>query len=117
MIAWHILVLSTFLSLVWGWHLKDTSRDWLEARAARPVAADPALRRVELVHIRRELGDALRNLVAAICLLSISVAYVFRTAVVLAGLGEAFAGQVVFFALVGVNVTGALFVVVSRRVI
>lgn len=105
MIAPHIFVLSTFLSIVWGWHLLDASRDWQVIRAKAWAQRAPG-----------QLAGELRNLVAAICLFAISVAYLFRTAVVLAGLGETFAGQVVFFALVGVNVTGAVFVVASRRI-
>lgn len=102
MITPHILAISLFLSVVWGWHLRDAAGDWTEARRARPVS-------------RRQLAETFRNLVAALSLESIALAYVLRTAIVLAGFGEAVGGQVAFFALVGVNVTGAIFVVASRR--
>lgn len=102
MIAPQILVLSVFFSVVWGWFAADTINDW---------------RKIRFSGTRRkgELADAFRTMLCAISLESICAAYVLRTALVVAGLGDAVAGQVVFFTLLGVNIPAAIFVVVSRR--
>lgn len=102
MIAPQIFVLSLLLSLVWGWYLRDTVHDWRE------------IRRIE-TRRRGEMADAFRAMLCAISLESICAAYVLRTALVVIGLGDATAGQVVFFTLLGVNIPAALFVVASRR--
>lgn len=102
MIAPQIFVLSLVLSIAWGTNLLDAIHDY-QAVHRRPLRS------------RLELAKALRTLVGAICLFSLGFAYVLRTGMVLAGFGELVVGQVLFFALVGVNLPGALFVILSRR--
>lgn len=105
MIAPHILVISIFLSITWGGYLLYTVQDYLRVRGRR--SADP--RR------RGDVVTAFRRMVVAFCLWLICAAYVFRTACVLVGLGDAVAGQVVFFSLIGSNVAGSLFALISLR--
>lgn len=102
MIAPQILVLSVFFSFVWGWFMIDTINDWRAIRVSGTRRKD-------------ELADKFRTMLCAICLESICAAYVLRTALVLVGLGDAAAGQVVFFTMLGVNIPAAIFVVASRR--
>lgn len=102
MIAPHILLLSLLLGVAFGWHFLDTVSDWRYVRAH-------GTRR------KKDLGDAFRSMIAALCLLSFCVAYVIRTALVLLGAGDTVAGQVVFFTILGVNIPGGLFMVVSRK--
>lgn len=102
MITWHILILSLGLGFAFGWHFIDTVNDWRYVR-------NHGTRR------KKDLGDAFRAMIAALCLLSFCVAYVLRTATVILGFGDTVAGQVVFFTIIGVNVTGGLFMVVSRK--
>lgn len=102
MIAPHVLAISLILSLAWGTHLIDAVHDYIAVRA-------PTNRR------RSEVIKEFRQVIAATCLFSFGVAYVFRTAIVLAGFGDVVAGQIVFFALIGVNVPGAAFLIISRK--
>lgn len=102
MITPHILVLSLLLGIAFGWHFMDTVNDWRYVRTH-------GTRR------KRDLGDAFRSMIAALCLLSFCAAYVLRTATVLLGFGDSVAAQVGFFTIIGVNVTGGLFMVVSRK--
>ena len=102
MIAPHILVLSSFLSIMWGIYLANTVADYV---------------RIRTVEGRRR-GDtvtALTRVVVAICVFSLPFSFVFRTACVLLGMGDDTAAQITFFALVGPNVVGSIFAVVSLR--
>lgn len=102
MIAPQILVLSLFLSFVWGWHLVDMADDWRKIRRT-------GTRR------RGEMADTFRALLCVVALWSICVSYVVRTALIVAGLGDAPAGQVGFFTIIGINIPVAIFALVSRR--
>lgn len=100
MITPHILLVSIFLSTTWGIYLVYTIGDY------RHIRAGAGRRRGEVV-------VAFRKIVVALSLWAICFAYVFRTLCVLAGLGDESAGQVTFFALLGVNIVGSIFVVSS----
>lgn len=102
MIAPHILLLSLFLSFAWGWHTIDTITEYREYRT-RPN------------RIESRVAQYLRDVVCAVCLESICIAYVLRTAIVLLGFGDQIAGQLLFFVLLGVNIPGALYAIISRR--
>lgn len=105
MIAPQILAISAFLSLTWGGYLAFTVVDYLATRHRQHTAT-------------RRRGDvvaAFRRMVVAFCLWMICFAYVFRTVIVLAGFGDAAAGQISFFALLGTNVVGSIFALVSLR--
>lgn len=102
MIAPQILAVSLFLSFVWGWHLVDMAADW---------------RKIRLTGTRRrgEMADTFRALLCAIALWSICVSYAVRTAMIVMGLGDELAGQIGFFALLGINIPVGIFALVSRR--
>jgi hypothetical protein len=101
-IAPHILVISILGSIIWGWHTKNAAIDYRQYRTRADRQAP-------------RLADKFRDLICAVCLLSIFMAYVVRTAFVLAGAGEVAAGQIAFFTIMGVNIPGGIFVVVSKR--
>lgn len=100
-IAPHILALAVFLSVMWGLYLAYTIYDYRQAKT-RPV--------------ERRKGDvvaALRRMLVAFCVFSLPFSLVVRTALVLAGFGNDLIGQIVFFSLVGPNVVGSIFAVVT----
>ena len=101
-IAPHIFLMSAFLSLVWGVYLVATALDY------RAIARSKTRTRADVVR-------AMRRLVLAFCIWSVAFAYVFRTTMVLIGFSEDVIGQVVFFALLGTNVVGSLFAIISLR--
>lgn len=94
----HILALAIFLSLCWGVYLVDCARDLNRARGTRNTSANTLAAVVSF-----------RRLIVAICVFMLPFSLVFRTTLVLLGSGDAFAGHIVFFALAGVNVPGAVF--------
>lgn len=99
-ITFQILALALFLSLTWGAYLVYTIRDWHTIRAKRN---------------QREIIRAFRRMVVAMCLWLLPFSLLFRTTMVQLGLGADVVGQIVFFSLVGTNVLGSLFAVVSLR--
>ena len=100
MIAPHILAISAFLSVMWGIYLAYTVQDYRLAKGS---------------HVRPEIVRAFRRMLVVLCLWSICFAYVFRTLCVIVGLGDAWAGQVAFFAILGLNVPSSIFTVISFR--
>lgn len=103
-IAPHILGLAIFLSLGWGFYLVFTIYKWIKAREKR--RNDEERRKGDVV-------ASFRQMLVAICVFSLPFSLVFRTAAVLAGVGDATVGQIAFFALVGPNVVGSIFAVVT----
>lgn len=105
MIAPHIALISAFLSVTWGAYFIYTIKDYLVIRTKNGEG-------------RRRGGDAvaaLRRTIVAFCLWSFCFSFLFRTAMVLLGFGEDVVGQVVFFTLVGTNVLGSVFALVSLK--
>lgn len=103
MIAPHILAISGFLSIMWGIYLLHTIG---EHQALRALKSTSSIRRAETV-------TSFRRVVVAFCLWSLVFSYVFRTFCVLVGLGDVVAAQITFFALLGTNIPGSIFVVGS----
>lgn len=103
MIAPHILGISGFLSIMWGIYLLHTIGEHQALRALKPTNST---RRMETV-------ASFRRVAVAFCLWFLVFSYVFRTVCVLIGLGDAVAAQITFFALLGTNIPGSIFVVVS----
>lgn len=101
-IAWHIFAISSFLSVTWGVYLIGMICEY------RNIKRGTDRRRGNIV-------VALRKVVVAFCLWTFVFSFVFRTAMVIAGFGEDVAGQIVFFTLVGTNVVGSMFAVISMR--
>ena len=112
MITPHILILSAFFSVVFGWHLLDALTDWRDALIVLRTSRRTG---VSVRTAARDLSEKMRELLAALCLVSISASYLLRTAAVLLGLGDAIAGQVAFFALLGICIPASIFMVISRR--
>lgn len=96
----HILIVSLFLSVMWGIYVVSRIREYLRVR----LQAD---RR------RGESVKALRHLLVAVCVWTIAFAYVFRTITVLVGVDDTASGQITFFALLGINIVGSIFSVAS----
>jgi len=96
-----ILFISTFLSLTWGIFLVASVMDYRGTLVQQ--------------HSRRDVVIGFRRMLVAFCIWLICFAYVFRTICVLAGVGEGVAGQITFFALLGTNVVGSLFAVISLK--
>lgn len=102
MIAPHLLILSIIFSIGWGWHLVDEIHDWRELR-------------VSPTRTKAQVGSSLRSLLAAFCLESLCLAYLIRTGAVVAGFGDVVAAQIVVFAVLGINIPGFLFAIISRK--
>src|SRR5258708_5078978 len=102
MIAINILLISGFLSITWGIYLVSTIREYMALRVQKQVS-------------RREIVIAFRRIVTISCLWFICFAYVFRTFLVLIGLGDVLTGQITFYALLGTNISGSIFAIVSLR--
>ena len=105
MIAPHILVISGFLSVLWGIYLAYTIGDY---RATRARPSDRQRRRGDVVR-------AFRRMLVAICVFTLPFSFVFRTLCVVIGIGDEQAAQVAFFSLLGPNVVGSIFAVASLR--
>lgn len=112
-IAPHILILASFLSVMWGIYLGYTIREYrkvlheLTTKRPEPPDFSSAPRR------RGEILAALRKMVVAGCMFLFVFSFVFRTAMVLLGLDDQTVGVVIFFALAGSNVLGSIYVVAS----
>jgi len=112
-IAPHILILATFLSVMWGVYLGYTVREYrkvlreLTTKRPEPPDFSSAPRR------RGEILAALRKMVVALCMFLFVFSFVFRTVMVLLGLDDQTVGIVIFFALAGSNVLGSIYVVAS----
>ena len=102
MIAAQILFIAGFLSITWGVYLIGTIALYIKVRQ------NP--RRTP-----QEIIVSMRRVIVALCAWLFVFSFVFRTACVLIGVGDDVAGQLVFFTLVGTNVVGSLFAVVSLR--
>lgn len=96
-IAPHILGLALFLSVMWGIFFIHTVQDYRRADG------------------RKETVIAFRRMIVAVCVWLLPVSFVFRTACVLLGVGDDVVGQIAFFAMVGPNVVGSIFAVVSLK--
>lgn len=99
MIATHIFILGLFLSVMWGIYFVYTVLDY---RASRGKGY-------------KVLVAAFRRLIVALCVFLLPFSLMFRTACVLLGVADEITSQIIFFALVGPNVVGCIFVVVSLR--
>lgn len=97
-----VLAASLILSVLWGIYLVGTVRLYLLEKGNQD---------------RRQSDTviALRRIVVAFCAWAFVLSFVLRTAAVLLGVGDQVAGQVAFYALVGINFTGSIFAIVSLR--
>jgi hypothetical protein len=95
-----ILAISLFLSVTWGIYLAGTLSLYWKIHAQRP-------RR------RQDVVVALRRFIVALCAWLFVFSFVFRTFCVVIGIGDEIAVQIVFFTLLGTNVVGSLFAIVS----
>lgn len=95
-----ILALSLFLSTTWGIYLIGTIREYLIVRGRK-------FRR------REDLVIALRRFVVALCVWLFVFSYAFRVGSVFFGVQDEVAALIVFFALLGSNVVGSIFAVIS----
>lgn len=102
MIAPQLLVLTLYLTLAWGFYLGAAVLDYRAHRA-------------QVDRRRGEGVRALRRVVVAFCLFMLPFSFFLRTGMVLAGVADISAAQIVFFALLGTNVSGSLFCIVSLR--
>jgi hypothetical protein len=98
----HIFFITTFLTVTWGIYFLYTVREYQRLRHA------PTRRKGELV-------VAFRKMVTALCVWMLPLGFFVRTALILGGFGDEVAGQVLFFSLVGTNIPGSIFAVVSLR--
>ena len=114
-IAPHILVLALFLSVTWGIYLIYTVNDYRMVKTRRVVSTKQGFEPLDGERRRGELVAAFRRMLVALCVWSLPFSFVIRTSMVLAGFGDDLIGQIVFFALVGPNVVGSIFAVVSLR--
>ena len=97
--------ISLILSVMWGAALAYTVHEYRLALRGRAVG-------------ERRSGDvvaAFRRVLALWCLWLICASYVFGTLMIILGLDETVVGRVLFFALLGSNVVGSLFFLVSLR--
>ena len=94
-----IFVLALFLTVTWGIYMLYTIVEY-----RRIVRAGTTRGRI--------IRD-FRRMVVAVCLWLLVSSLVFRTTMVLIGLDDVVVGRVLFYALVGSNVIGSLFVVAS----
>lgn len=102
MIAPQILFIASVLSVLWGTYLIGTIRSY------QVVKGNPHRRRQEVL-------VSVRDIVVALAAWTFVFSFVFRTSLVLVGVGDDIAGQIVFYALLGVNFTGSIFAIVSLK--
>ena len=95
-----ILIITTFLSITWGIYLAGSIREYMRMRAT-------AVRR------RTDMIVALRRVIVALCLWLFVFSFCFRIICVIVGVDDDVAAQIVFFSLLGSNVAGSIFAVVS----
>lgn len=98
-ISLQVFALVSFLSLTWGTYLMFTLREFRAARNSKKG-------RVEMMALYR------RSIVA-ICVFMLPFSLLVRTSLVLMGLGDQLAGQVVFYAFAGTNIPGSIFVALT----
>lgn len=102
-VAPQVLLLTGFVTYTWSLYFAFTVADWLD-----PTPEPTRTRRQELI-VR------FRRMIVALCALLLPASFYVRTALVLLGVGDAAAGQVVFFALASSNVVGSVFVLASLK--
>lgn len=102
MITFQTFVIAAALVITWGLYFVYTVIDYAK------LSRSPTRRRGDLV-------AAFRRMVVALCVWMLPFGVLVRTALVMVGFGNETAAQVLFFALVGTNVPGSIFVVVSLR--
>lgn len=95
-----ILAVSLFLSLTWGVYLLGTIREYT-------IVRNEKFRR------REDIVVALRRFVVALCVWLFVSSYAFRVGSVFFGVQDEVATLIVFFALLGSNVVGSIFAVIS----
>lgn len=102
MIATQVLMLTLGLTVGWGVYFFACVAEYLDIRER---------------HDRRqaEVLRGFRRVVVSFCLWLLPLSFFFRTGLVLLGVGDGVAGQVVFFALASTNVVGCLFCLASLR--
>lgn len=99
MILTQTFLLALFLSVAWGVYLVFTIRDLLSIQhLAKTTKRD----RIEII-------ATFRRMIVAVCVFMLPFSLLIRTAIVGLGFGDQVAGQVVFFALAGSNIPGAVF--------
>lgn len=97
-----ILLITGFLSVTWGIYLLGTIHEYRKTRGLR-------YRR------RQDLVVALRRFIVALCVWLFVFSFCFRIISVYLGMDDDLAAQIVFFSLLGSNVVGSLFAVISLR--
>ncbi len=95
-----IFILAAILTLLWGTYFLYTLGEW---------------RRINRAKVRADVLAAFRRVVVAWCAFILPCSVLVRTALVLAGVGDAVIGQILFFSLAGSNLVGGLFAVISLR--
>jgi hypothetical protein len=95
-------LIAAALVVTWGFYFGYTVIDYVK------TSRGPNRRKGDLV-------ASFRKMVVALCVWMLPLGVLTRTALVLAGFGDETAAQVLFFALVGTNIPGSIFVVVSLR--
>ncbi len=95
-----ILFIATVLTVLWGVYLLGTIRLYVQAKNK---------------HDRRmqDLVIALRRVVVAFCAWLFPFSFVFRTLCVILGVEDVVIGQIIFYSLLGANVTGSIYAIVS----
>lgn len=98
-ITGQILLLATFLSVMWGIYMLYTINQYrIISRGGFP---------------RGRIVRDFRRMVVAVCLWLFVFSFVVRTTQVMLGVGSEGVGQILFFVLAGSNVAGSIFVVAS----
>lgn len=95
-----ILMISLFLSTTWGIYLFGTIREYL-------IIRESPMRR------RQDVVVALRRFVIALCIWLFVFSYAFRVVSIGLGVEESTVSVITFFALLGSNVVGSIFSIVS----
>lgn len=97
-----IFLITGFLSVTWGIYLVGTVREYVKIRST-------------IIRRRQDLVVALRRVVVAICVWLFVFSFCFRIICTYFGVNDEISAQLVFFSLLGSNVVGSLFAVVSLR--
>ena len=95
-----ILAISVFLSFTWGVYLIGTIREYL-------VVRNRMFRR------REDIVIALRRFIVALCVWLFVFSYAYRITTFALGIETEVVAVIIFFALLGSNVVGSIFAVVS----
>ncbi len=99
-VQFQILTISVSLSFLWGVYLAGTIHEYLQVRNV------PFRRRQDVV-------VALRRFIVALCVWLFVFSYAFRIICIALGVGDEVVAQVIFFALLGSNVVGSIFAIIS----